>query len=77
MSGKSRLPGGAIRKASQRRSRPAATPLTAVRPTWRPGDRVQWRHHSGTYQRDVGDGLVDIDIAGRVYRVQRSELRLG
>jgi hypothetical protein len=38
---------------------------------------VQWRHHSGTYQRDVGDGLVDIDIAGRVYRVQRSELRLG
>ena len=78
MSGRNRLPGDAIRRASQRRSRPAAAPATVIAPTWRPGDQVQWRDHSGTFRRDLGDGgLVDIDIAGRVYRVQRAELRPG
>ena len=37
MSGKSRLPGGAIRKHRSAAAAPAATPLTAVRPTRRPG----------------------------------------
>ena len=77
MSGRARLPGGEIRRASQRRSRPAAAPVTAIRPTWRPGDRVQWRDRSGSYLREAGDGLADIDIAGRTYRVQRAELRPG
>ena len=43
--------------------------------SWRAGDKVAWRDRSGTYQRDVGDGLVDINIAGRTYRVLMTDLR--
>ena len=43
--------------------------------SWRSDDKVALRYRSGTYQRDVGDGLVDIDIAGRTYRVLKTELR--
>ena len=78
MSGRARLPAGAPLRASQRGRRMAAPVPTVIAPTWRPGDQVQWRDHSGTFRRDLGDGgLVDIDIAGRVYRVQRAELRPG
>ena len=78
MSGRARLPAGAPLRASQRGRRMVAPAPTVIAPTWRPGDQVQWRDHSGTFRRDLGDGgLVDIDIAGRVYRVQRAELRPG
>ena len=39
-----------------------------------PGDKVQWQDHVGVYLRDAADDQAEIDIAGRVYRVQRSEL---
>ena len=41
-----------------------------------PGDNVQWRDYVGIYLRDAADDQAEIDIAGRVYRVQRSELGL-
>jgi hypothetical protein len=40
----------------------------------RPGDKVQWQDYVGVYLRDAADDQAEIDIAGRVYRVQRSEL---
>ena len=39
-----------------------------------PGDKVQWHDSVGVYLRDAADDQAEIDIAGRVYRVQRSEL---
>jgi hypothetical protein len=39
-----------------------------------PGDKVQWQDYVGVYLRDAADDQAEIDIAGRVYRVQRSEL---
>ena len=39
-----------------------------------PGDKVQWQDFVGVYLRDAADDQAEIDIAGRVYRVQRSEL---
>jgi hypothetical protein len=39
-----------------------------------PGDKVQWQDYVGIYLRDAADDQAEIDIAGRVYRVQRSEL---
>jgi hypothetical protein len=75
MSGRSRLPSGEPRRASQRYSRPAAASSIMIRSAWRAGDRVQWRDRVGIYQRDLGEGLVDIDIAGRTYRVLKTELR--
>ena len=39
-----------------------------------PGDKVQWHNAVGVYLRDAADDQAEIDIAGRVYRVQRSEL---
>ena len=39
-----------------------------------PGDKVQWQGSVGVYLRDAADDQAEIDIAGRVYRVQRSEL---
>jgi hypothetical protein len=75
MSGRSRLPGGAARKASQRQCSLSAPRRVVIERSWRAGDKVAWRDRSGTYQRDVGDGLVDIDIAGRTYRVLKTELR--
>ena len=41
----------------------------------RPGDKVQWRDYVGVYLRDADDDQAEIDIAGRVYRVSRAELR--
>ena len=42
----------------------------------RPGDMVQWRDYVGLYLRDADDDQAEIDIAGRVSRVSRAELRL-
>jgi hypothetical protein len=65
VTGRARLPGGEQRKASQKRSRPAA-PVSAVAtaPILRPGDRVRWSRYTGTVQRFVDD-VADILQHGR------------
>jgi hypothetical protein len=78
MTGRSRLPSGEPRRASQRRARPAAPKSLEIEIPWRPGDKVSWRDRAGTHRRDDGDGEhVEIIIAERVYRVRRAELRQG
>ena len=75
MSGRQRLPGGAPRKASQRKAR-RASPVTArISPSWRAGDGVSWQGRTGIFRRDVSDGEHgEIVIAERVYRVRIKEL---
>ena len=77
MSGRTRLPGGAARKASQRRSHPAARVPAAITPipTWCPGDTVRWKDHTGRFLRDADDDQVEVLIGGRTYRVRRAEVR--
>ena len=76
MSGRSRLPGGDQRKASQKRARPAAPKPIFAGPTWGAGDRVQWQHHTGTYLRAATDqDLAEILIGQRTYRVKKADLR--
>jgi hypothetical protein len=74
--GRARPPGGEQRKASQKRSRPAA-PISAVATaaTLRPGDRVRWSRYTGTVQRVVGD-MADIVQDGRntLWRLPVAEL---
>jgi len=78
MSGRNRLPSGEPRRASQKRTRPAAPKPLQIEVPWHPGDRVRWRDRAGTYRRDTGDGEhVEIVIGERVYRVRRAELRQG
>jgi len=78
MSRRIRLPSGAPRRGSQKRTRPAAPEVLKIEVPWRPGDRVRWRDRVGTYRRDAGDGEhVEIFIAERVYRVRRAELLPG
>ena len=75
MSGKQRLPAGAPRNASQRRSRPAAPLQARLSRAWRPGDQVRWRDSIGVFSRDLGDGeYAEIRIADRTYRVRVSDL---
>jgi hypothetical protein len=75
MSGRSRLPSGTPRKASQRHSRRAAAPIAVIEPTWRPGDKVQWQGYIGTYLRETVDGQVEILVGTRTYRVRKVELQ--
>ena len=77
MSGRSRLPGGALRRASQRHSRPAAPAPIAVAPapSWMPGDQVRWKDYTGQFLRDTVDGQVEVLIGTRTYRVARGELQ--
>ena len=77
MSGRSRLPGGKQRRASQRHSRPAASAPIAVvlMPSWMPGDRVRWKDYTGQFLRDTVDGECELLIGTRTYRVRRSELQ--
>jgi hypothetical protein len=79
MSGRSRLPGGAMRKASQRRGKLAApaTVAAVVGPRLKPGDRVIWRDCAGQYLRDVEDGQAHVLIGARTYLVAVGELRPG
>ena len=77
MSGRSRLPGGEMRKASQKRSRRADALPARVEISWRPCDRVGWRDRAGVYRRDIDEEHAEIVIAERVYRVRRAELRPG
>jgi hypothetical protein len=44
-----------MRKASQKRSRPATASVAVAVPTLNPGDRVRWSRHTGIVQRVVGD----------------------
>jgi hypothetical protein len=75
MPGRVRLPGGEARKASQRRAQPAKAVPVRVGPTWRPGDRVQWKGRDGIFRRDVGDGdHAEVTIGERVYRVRIAEI---
>jgi hypothetical protein len=74
MSGRSRLPGGEPRKASQRRTRRGEAPAPLTR-HWRSGDRVRWNERDGVFQRDLGDGEnAEIKLGDRVYRVRLTEL---
>jgi hypothetical protein len=75
MTGRSRLPGGEPRKASQRNSRrPAAAPRE-ISPVWRASMPVLWKGRAGVFRRDVGDGVhAEVTIDGRVYRVPIREL---
>ena len=78
MTGRLRLPGGEVRKASQKRSRPVDGPLPArVEIPWRAGDKVKWRDRAGVYRRDVDEEHAEVVIAERIYRVRRAELRRG
>jgi hypothetical protein len=76
MTGRSRLPGGQPRKASQRNKRNVASSSAAkLTPTWSVGDRVRWKDRIGTFRRDVGDGEhAEIVIEQRVYRVRIGEI---
>jgi hypothetical protein len=77
MTGRSRLPAGEPRKASQRRTRPAGTGFTRIMPQWRMGDRVRWQDKIGHFHRDLGDGNAEVTIANRAYRVRIGDLRPG
>ena len=75
MSGRQRLPGGAPRKASQRKTRRAPPVTSRISPSWRAGEGVRWQGRAGIFRRDVGDGEhAEIVIAERVYRVRIKEL---
>jgi hypothetical protein len=75
VTGRVRLPGGEQRKASQKRSRPAAPMVVLATPTLKPGDRVRWSRYTGTVQRVVGD-LADVVEESRAarWRLQVGEL---
>jgi len=75
MSGKSRLPSGEPRRASQRHARRAAQAPVAIEPTWNPGDKVRWRNYIGAFLRDADDGQAEILIGQRKYLVQKAELQ--
>jgi hypothetical protein len=63
------LPGGELRKASQRNARRAAAAPTLVARTWKSGDVVRWKERAGSFYRDVGDGEhAEIAIGKRIYR---------
>ena len=75
MTGRTRLPGGEPRKASQRNTRRAVTTPARVAPVYQPGAQVRWKERDGVFRRDVGDGEhAEITIGERVYRVRLEEL---
>ena len=73
--GQARLPGGAQRKASQRRVWHAPTPTIWVTPTWQPGAQVAWQGRIGLFLREAEDDQVELLIGSRTYRVRRAEVR--
>jgi hypothetical protein len=75
MTGRTRLPAGEPRKASQRHTRRAKTPPTRITRQWRAGDRVRWQDKAGLFHRDLGDGNAEVTIANRAYRVRIADLR--
>jgi hypothetical protein len=78
MTGRSRLPGGEPRKASQKRTRRGEALPTRIGPTWKLGDRVSWGGRFGSFGRALADGIhAEIRIEQRVYRVRVADLRPG
>ena len=77
MTGRSRLPGGEPRKASQRSKRNVASSSAAkLTPVWRASMSVLWKGRAAEFRREVGDGEhAEVLIDGRIYRVRISELR--
>ena len=70
------MPGGARRKASQRRSWHAPpAPTVWVTPTWQPGAKVAWQGRVGMFLREAEDDEVEMLIGNRTYRVRRAEVR--
>lgn len=74
MTGRNRLPGGEVRKASQKRMRAAAPRMIRVKIPWRRGDRVQWHDRGGVYWRDVDAEHAEVVVDERIYRVPKAEL---
>ena len=78
MTGRSRLPGGEPRRASQKRTRRAGTIPTRLTPQWHIGDRVSWGGRVGSFLRALNDGIyAEIRIEQRTYRVRLAELSSG
>jgi hypothetical protein len=77
MTGRSRLPGGEPRKASQRNKRNVSSFSAAkITPTWRASMPVLWKGRAAVFRREVGDGEhAEILVDERIYRVRISELR--
>ena len=76
MIGRSRLPAGEPRKASQKRTRRAEPLPRRITPQWQLGDRVSWGGRVGSFMRALNDGEhAEIRIEQRVYRVRVAELR--
>ena len=75
MTGRTRLPGGEPRKASQRNTRRAVSSAAKAAPIWRASMPVLWKGRAGIFRRDVGEGEhAEIVIDGRVYQVLMGEL---
>lgn len=69
MTGRSRLPGGEPRKASQKRTRRAEPLPSLVTPQWRLDDRVSWGGRYASFVRSLNDGIhAEIRIEQRIYR---------
>ena len=78
MTGRSRLPGGEPRRASQKRTRRAEPIQVQISPSWRIGDRVRWSGRLGFFGRDLDDGThAEIRIEHRRYRVRLADLKPG
>ena len=78
MTGRTRLPGGEPRKASQKRTRRGEAVPTRINPMWRLGDRVSWGGRFGSFVRNLNDGIhAEIRIEQRVYRVRVGDLKPG
>ena len=75
MTGRSRLPGGEPRKASQRNKRNVSAAPAKISRVWQASMPVLWKGRAGVFRRDVGDGEhAEVLIDGRIYRVRLSEL---
>jgi hypothetical protein len=75
MTGRSRLPGGEPRKASQRNKRNMGSAPANISPIWRASMPVLWSGRAGVFRREVGDGEhAEVVIDGRIYRVRLREL---
>jgi len=70
MTGRTRLPGGEPRRASQRRTRQVGTPATRITPQWRLGDRVRGRIRRGISTAISATAMPKWTIANRVYRMR-------
>jgi hypothetical protein len=74
MTGRSRLPGGEPRKASQRNKRNVGSAPAKISRVWQASMPVLWKGRPAVFHRDVGDGEhAEVVIDGRIYRVRLSE----